>query len=175
MTREEAKQLLMIIDAAYPAFEIKERTETINAWAVLLGEHDFGDIQLALRTFINTSGSAFPPSVAQLIEAANMKNRLVKLAGTEAWTMVRRAIRRGIYYSKEEFEQFPEEVKKTVGSHEQLSEWARCPSEEIDTVIASNFRKNFEAVLKRQEDEERIPAEVKQMIAENKIKMIGAD
>ena len=44
-----------------------------------------------------------------------------------------------------EFEKLPEEVRRVVGHPSQLYEWAMLDTREVNTVIASNFRRAWRA------------------------------
>ena len=87
---------------------------------------------------------------------------------------MRKAISRGLYYANEEFESLPEEAKKVVVRPEQLKEWAQMPSEEIDTVVRSNFRRSYEIMLKRSAELESLPKEVKKLVGAVNKKQIEA-
>lgn len=74
MTREETKKIIMIIASAYTNFKPNSLTMIVDSWHFLLAEHDFNSIAEALKEFVNTSGSAFAPSPAELIAIAKKNN-----------------------------------------------------------------------------------------------------
>lgn len=164
MNREETKKILMVIDATYPNFKIENKQQTLDAWYFMLSDYDYNEIALALKTYITTSGSAFAPSVSELIAMTRKPAELSQMDEVTAWGQVRRAIKRGTYYSVEEFYKLDSEVQKVVGRPEQLREWAMLTSEEIETVIQSNFRRRFETMQKRARELEAMPAEVLALI-----------
>lgn len=172
MTRDECKQLLAIIDATYPNFKVANPTETVNIWHTLLGEYEYKVLLMALKTFISTSGSAFAPSVAELIAMTRKPQELMQVSEVDVWREVRKAISRGIYYHEEEFEKLSPMAKKMVGESGQLREWAMLPSEDIDTIVQSNFKKRFETMVKREQELQAMPSEIQNLIS-NSTKQIG--
>ena len=70
---------------------------------------------------------------------------LCELTENDAWVLVLRAVSRGIYNSAEEFAKLPEEVQRIVGHPRQLHEWALLDAGEVNTVIASAFRRSWRA------------------------------
>ena len=172
MTREECKKLLMIIDASYPNFNAQDLTATINSWYLFLESYDYKEIELALKIFITTSGSAFAPSVSELIAAANKPRQLTEIDATTAWTQVRKAIKRGIYYAEEDFYSLPELSQKVIGYPEQIRSWAQMESREIDTVVASNFRRSYESLQRKKQELSAMPLDIQRLIQTAEQKMI---
>lgn len=172
MTKEEVKKLLMVLEVTFSSFTVDNPQQMVNAWHIFLQDYMADEILLGLKTYITTQGSAYAPSVSELIAMTRKPNELTQLEEVDAWSQVRKAIGRGIYHSKEDFDQFPEEVKKVVVRHEQLTEWAQLPSDEIDTVVRSNFRRSYEIMQKRTAEIAAMPKEVRQLIQETTAKQI---
>lgn len=164
MTKDETRKILLIIDATYSNFKVDNPDFTVDAWHFLLEDYSYEQISIALKTFINTSGSAFAPSVAELIAMTRKPVELTQMDEVTAWTQVRKAIKRGLYYSEEEFNKLSPEVQKAVGAPAQIREWAQLPSDEIETVIQSNFRRRFDTMQKRELEIQALPTEVRQAI-----------
>lgn len=167
MTRDETKKILMILDASYPNFKTDDIVTQVDAWNLILGDFDYKDIEMAVKTYIVTSGSAFAPSVSEIIAMVRKPSELTQMDEVTAWRLVRKAIGRGIYYSREEYEKLPEEVQQAVGDPEQIRQWAMLESSEIDTVIQSNFKRRFETMQKRRLEIEAMPAEMQELIKQN--------
>lgn len=171
MNRDETKKILMVISATYPNFKIGDKTQAIDAWHFMLSDYSYNDIAVALKTYIATSGSAFAPSVSELIAMTRKPAELTAIDEVTAWGQVRSAIRKGLYYSREEFEKLDPDVQRAVGTPDQLREWAQLSSNEIETVIQSNFRRRFETMQKRAQEVEAMPAEVRQLLQNAAIKI----
>ena len=82
-----------------------------------------------------------------------------------AWALVSKACSNGIYGYREEFAKLPPEVQRAVGAPEVLREWAMMESDTVQSVIASNFQKNYRATQERQKELEKLPQNVRDMLA----------
>ena len=158
MTREEVGKLMAMINAAYPNMKAENKTATVDAWFFLLNDHDANEIMLAFKTFVNTSNSGFAPSISELIALTHKVEDLSEESGAEAWSLVRKAIARSTYNSKEEFEKLPVAIQQAVGSPEVLHSWATNEFFAEGTVMKS-FLLNYQNALKRQRDINMLPAE----------------
>ena len=172
MTREEVQKILAVIDVTFPNFKVNNIPATIDAWHMFLEEYSYEDISLALRLFIKTSDSGFAPNPSQLIGVLNKTKALAMETEVDVWREVRPAIRNGIYHFQEEFDKLSPMAKKMVGDAQQLREWAMLPSEDIDTVVQSNFKSRFNTMQKRDKELNAMPMEIRQMI-EASVKQIG--
>lgn len=160
MTREEVKQLLATITMIFPKFEVKDKTATVDAWFLFLEEYSVQDIQIALKMYVKGSGSAYPPSMPQLISMINKPYELSYMNEQEAWSLVRKALSNGAYNSEYEFERLPAIIQKSIGSPNQLHIWATDP-EYNESVISSNFMRTYKTVIQRAEEERRMPVEAR--------------
>jgi hypothetical protein len=160
--REEVKQLLMTMEVDFPSFRVDaaKLSFTINAWYRDLASYDISEVWAAYQTFKNTANSAFAPSTSQILGCMTKIEELANISVSEAWAMVRVAIGKSAYNSKEEFLKLPELIQKAVGSAEQLHYWA-IDNDFNDSVVMSVFEKNYQAVINRNTDELRLPVEAK--------------
>jgi len=149
MTRDECKKILMIIDATFPNFKVNNASETLDAWYFMLKDFDYTAIANGLRVFVATSGSAFAPSVSELIESAREPAMLNENDAVSAWNQVRKAIKDSYYHAEEHFAEFDETTKQVVGNPSQLRSWGQMESTEVDSVVWSNFKRSYEIVQTR--------------------------
>ena len=166
MTRDEVKKILIVIENTFSTFKVENKTQTIDVWFSFLQGIPYEVIDNALKAYIATSGSAFAPSIPQLIAMTRKPKELSQIDEVSAWRLVRNAIRRGIYYSDEEFAKLPAIVQLVVGEPSQLKDWALLESETIDSVIQSNFTKRFQSMQKRQNEIEALPEITKNLIGQ---------
>lgn len=152
MTKQETAQLLAIISATYPNFKVENKTQTIDAWQWALEEYPFNAIQMAYKLYIKTDRSGFAPSVNQLITNLQKPVEQNTLSEGEAWAMVKKAISNGNYHAEEEFEKLPEIVQKAVGGASMIRQWASTDSDEVNTVIMSNFERAYKTIVKREQE-----------------------
>ena len=162
MEREEVKKLLMTLDVTYANFKLDPATLsfTVDSWLMFLGDYDSKDVLTALKTFINTSNSAFAPSPSELIGLINAPKELAEIDGAQAWDLVRKAISRSTYNSAEEFSKLPESVQRAVGSADMLHYWATNDYFAEGTVM-KEFLMNYNMILKRDRTENRLPTEAR--------------
>lgn len=166
MTREETKRLIQVMCAAYPNYKPANLTDTVDVWHLMLAEHDYRTMSLALKAFITTDTGGFAPSVGQVLECYHSLTDPEELNEMQAWSLVAKAIKNGLYGAEEEFAKLPPEVRESVGHSGNLREWAQMESSSIHSVVQSNFMRTYRSVLAKKNQERRLPVDVKAMIAE---------
>lgn len=164
MTREETKKILMMVQASYPNFNPPDKTVTINTWFLLLKDNEYLAIEQALRTYITTDTSGFAPSIGQLLDKLHTIQSPQELNEMEAWSLVSKALRNGYYGAVEEFDKLPPLVQKAVGSPDNLRNWSQTDVKAIETVIQSNFMRSYAAIMKREYEIKKMPADVQALI-----------
>ena len=175
MTRDETKELLMMIRAAYPNFNVKpeEMTPTINAWHMFLEEYPAEAVKAALQVYVKTNTTGFAPSVSQLINSMYAPSVQDRLSEGEAWAKVKKAIQDGNYHAEERFNELPEIIQKAVGNAGMIRQWAQTDTEEVNTVIMSNFQRNYRTVCQRQEFTDKVNPQISDLLREMDRKQIG--
>ena len=153
MTRIEVQKVLATLDMIYSNFKVDDATAMVDIWHRFLQKYEYADISAAIDEYVETSGSSFAPNVSQLIGIVKKHTvipiKLSLLSSAEAWVMVRKALERGTYHYKEEFENLPRMVQKAVGAAEQLQVWA-TDDDYNESVISSVFKKNYENICKQE-------------------------
>ena len=157
MTRDETKGLVRSIMSIYPNWKPDNLTETVNAWSWMLKDYPAAGIKAALEIYVKTNNTGFAPSVSQLINAMYTAKDNEKLSEGEAWALVKRAIQDGGYHAEERFNELPEIVQKAVGSPNMIHQWSQTESDEVNTVIMSNFQRAYRTILQRQAFNDRVP------------------
>lgn len=163
MTKEETKVILNAIMIAYPNYKPVDVGGTIQMWASLFEDVPFPAVESALKIYISTDRSGFAPTIGQLKGILQDATR-PEMTTTEAWSLVRKAIRNGIYGAQEEFEKLPPAVRRAVGTHKNLEAWAQISSDEVETVIQSQFIRAFRAASSQETMNAAIPANVMAVI-----------
>lgn len=166
MTREETKKLLMTIRAIYPNFNVKpeEMTFTLNAWQMMLEEYPAKVVNAALQIYVKTNNTGFAPSVSQIIGCMHKPSEVEQLSEGEAWAMVKKAIQDGSYHSEERFNELPPLVQRAIGGAEMIRQWAQTDSDEVNTVIMSNFQRTYRAVLSKQDFNNKVPEQISDVV-----------
>lgn len=173
MNRDEAKKIVMIIASTYPNFKPNNMSMIVDSWHFFLTDYDYNDIAIALKTYVNTSGSGFAPSVDQLIAMTKKPKELTELTEAEAWDLVSKAIRNSAYHAEEEYDKLPSSVQRAIGSASQLRSWAIGDESSLETVVASNFQRSYRSMVSRQRDLESLPAEARARLESFQLKALG--
>lgn len=164
MTREQVGKLLMTIQAYYPNYNPPDKEITLNAWHIMLAEYPEELVLQALRACIATNASGFAPDVGQIMSKIQTISQPQELDGMAAWGLVSKALRNGTYGAVEEFNKLPPLVKQAVGMPDNLKNWATSDYQTIETVIQSNFLRTYETVVKRANEINRMPDDIKSLI-----------
>lgn len=164
MTEEQVGKLLMTIQAYYPNYNPPDKKVTLNAWYIMLAEYPEELVLQALRACIATNTSGFAPDVGQIISKIQTISQPQELDGMAAWGLVSKALRNGTYGAVEEFNKLPPLVKQAVGMPDNLKNWATSDYQTVETVIQSNFLRTYEVVVKRANEINRMPDNIKSLI-----------
>lgn len=164
MTEEKVGELLMTIQAYYPNYNPPDKKITLNAWYIMLAEYPEELVLQALRACIATNTSGFAPDVGQIMSKIQTISQPQELDGMAAWGLVSKALRNGTYGAVEEFNKLPPLVRQAVGMPDNLKNWATSDYQTIETVIQSNFLRTYETVVKRANEINRMPGNIKSLI-----------
>lgn len=113
---------------------------------------------VAANAYIAADSSGFAPAPGQIIAYIHAAVNNPMPSAQEAWAMVRKAVNCPWEKMQESFESLPEAVRKAVGSAVSLKELAQMDIATFESVAGSNFMRTYSAVVKREEERERMPA-----------------
>ena len=168
MTREETLAIMSVLKAAYPNFyKDMKRSEAdgiVNLWAAMFADEPADLVAVAVKGYIATDVKGFPPHIGAIKTAIVKLRQPEEMTEFEAWTLVERAIRNGIYGAVEEFQKLPEICQRLVGSPNQLKEWAMMDAEAVSSVIASNFQRSYKVRAKTERERLALPGDVRQAV-----------
>lgn len=173
MTRDDVLQTLAILKAAYPSsFQVNGRAmpkrdaeAMVQLWTRQFADEDAGAVRAAVENLISSRTTGFSPTVGEIKDQLHRLRTVDGINDAQAWTLVEKACRRGLYNAREEFDKLPPDVQAAVGGPEQLKSWAAMDSETVNSVVASNFRKTYHTVKVREKEKAMMPPEVKAFIA----------
>lgn len=172
MTRKDVQKLIAAIAYSYPNFRVPaDATPMIDTWFWILEDYDYNSIQIALKAYGQTDRSGFAPSPGQLIGMMSDISTAGEMSEMEAWSLVLKAVRNGTYGAAEEFEKLPPLIQKAVGSPQQIKEWATTEGEE--SVRQSNFLRSYRQLKDRESREQRLSADIRQVIENRRTDAIG--
>lgn len=163
MEREEVQDFLAMMQATYPNFNPPNKTAAVNAWKLALEDYEENQVYAAFKLYMQTNTSGFAPVPGQIIDKIHTMTAPQELNEMEAWSLVSKAIRNSGYNSVSEFEKLPPLVQKAVGLPDNLREWAMTENLNLE-VVMSNFQRAYKAELKRHEELQKMPQNVRQLI-----------
>ncbi len=169
MNIKEMSLIMDVLSIAYPNYyrglPQEDIKKAIALWTEMFKDDEAGIVTAAVKALIVTNESTYPPNIGQV------KAYIRKIYGSEemneltAWAEVRRAVKRSIYYAKEEYDNLSPLVQKTVGSYETLKEWATTDEDVLATVVASNFMRTYRAQAQAKKEYDALPEEIKGIIS----------
>ena len=169
MTQKEAAKIVDVLMFNYPDTLRNNSEEAlityIENWHFFFKDDSYEEVMQAVQKIISSSQERFAPNIGMIREQMR-KNREPKggLSEQEAWELVKRALRNGLYGYKEEFAKLPPTVQRCVGSENMIREWAAMESETLDSVVASNFMRSFRAIRQSAEEDARTPAAIREQL-----------
>ena len=162
MTRDEVKEIIMIMTYTYSNYKPADITATVDTWTAILASYQFEHIRAALHSYILSDTKGFAPTPGQLIDKIPIKS--FDMTEMEAWGMVNKALSNSSYHAKEEFDKLPLVVQKTLGRFEVLQEWAGMEIDVVQSVIQSNFIRNYRTVLQREKEHNKLPTRLREIL-----------
>ena len=169
MTREETGIIMDILSTAYPSFyagkDAPDPRKVMALWSEMFAEDDVAVVAAAVKTLIACDEKGFPPHIGAVKARMRQITEPDQMTEQEAWALVSRAVRNGIYGSEREFEALPEAVQRIVGSPAQLREWAMMDADTVSSVVSSNFQRSYRARAKHEREFEALPSDVKVFVA----------
>lgn len=164
MTREETVKIIRIMSDCYPNYKPNNLSETVDVWQMMLDEYGYNQVSIALKAYVTSDTSGFAPSVGEIVAKIQLVSQPQELDGMAAWGLVSNALRNGTYGAVEEFNKLPPLVRQAVGMPDNLKNWATSDYQTIETVIQSNFLRTYETVVKRANEINRMPDNIKSLI-----------
>lgn len=171
MTRDEVKEIIMIMTYTYSNYKPADITATVDTWTAILASYQFEHIRAALHSYILSDTKGFAPTPGQLIDKIPVQS--FDMTEMEAWGKVNKALSNSSYHAKEEFDKLPLVVQKTLGRFEVLQEWAGMEIDTVQSVIQSNFIRNYRTVLQREKEHNKLPTRLREILEAAGAKMTG--
>ena len=177
MDRIQTIKVLAVLKSAYPhAFQNMTKPDgeaMLNLWMSMFAEETYEEVNAAIGALIATRTVGYSPTVGEVKEQLRKLHHHADIDENTAWVLVSRACRNGSYHSIEEFNKLPPDVQRTVGSPEQLKQWAGMDADVVESVVASNFKKAFRVQAERAAEISKLPPQIRQMLGSIDTRMIG--
>lgn len=167
MTKKETYQVLVTLQAFYPD-SFRGMTDDAAQLKVTLWQEQFADepaaiVYAAVKAYVATDKKGFMPVPGQVKEQIAVLLNQGELSDQDAWELVLNALRNSSHGSVEEFAKLPVDVQRAVGSPNVLKSWASMNFSELHTVIASNFKRDYRAIVTQKKDFVKIPEAVRKL------------
>lgn len=166
MNKKETAQILAILREYYPRDFVSTDLQTkVEAWYLILKDYDYILTQNAVLAFVTSDTEGFMPTLGQIIaKIKSLSNPKGDMTEVEAWALVYKAICNSAYNSVEEFEKLPDVVKRAVGNADVLKSWSMLNTDEVNTVIQSNFMRSYKSSNFQQKEIDVLPNSTKQYV-----------
>lgn len=169
MNRKEVLSLMSVLKAAYPSFyrgmSVSDAEAAVNLWCDMFIEDPPQLVAAAVKALIATDTRGYPPNIGSVKERMRKLANPDELTEMEAWGIVQKALRNSSYGAKEEFDTLPPDIQRTVGSPNQLKEWALMDAETVSSVVASNFQRSYKARAAQSREFASLPPDIRKMIS----------
>ena len=161
MERDQFKILVKGMKAVYSDPKFIADKDAFDVWYSLLKDLDYDIASQAIQKYMMSN--RFPPTIADIRYGSTGFTSQQELNEMEAWSLVYKAICNSTYNSVSEFEKLPPLVQKAVGLPDSLREWAMTENLNCE-VVMSSFQRAYKAELKRHEELQKMPKNVRQLI-----------
>lgn len=172
MTAKEWNEIVKVLNVMYEKdgklmFDA-DTPEKISVWYSCLNDLEYKPCCEAIKRFALTS--KFRPTIADIREHyVAVTNPVNTMSESEAWSIVRMALRDSSYHAQEQFDAFPDIIKKAVVTPDRLREWGQMPSDTVGSVVRAEFRRSYESAANSVQQERqmgRIGVSIAEQIAE---------
>lgn len=160
MKVDEFAKLADAIKTYFPRDNMLPTDATMELWYDMLKDMDYQSAYIGLKNHVATS--KFAPTIADIRNGAVI-SQPQELNEMEAWSLVSKAIRNSGYNSADEFAKLPSLVQKAVGLPSQLRTWA-LDENYNEQVAMSGFQRAYKSELKRHEELQKMPQNVRNLI-----------
>ena len=161
------RQILTLLQSEYPQsfsnMDARTMALKVELWERELSGENPNLVYAAIRTYMRTP-ERFAPSIGQVREIMNSLTAKEELPEQTAWAMVSKACQNGLYGYQKEFAKLPPDVQAAVGAPEQLKAWAMMDADTVESVVASNFMRNFKANKAREKARSALPPEMRNLL-----------
>lgn len=165
MTRDETVTLVRAVLVTFPAQykNVDKMTieDMVSAWHMILADYDYKTVQSGFKAYCQSDRSGFAPSPGQIINSAQDVIAPVASSGAEMWSLVLRASRDSIYHAEERFAELPPLVQQAVGSPSTLRAMGQVDTSTVDTVLQSQFLREYRALEEMSRKEGRYSPDLK--------------
>lgn len=168
MTREETSKILTVLKVNYPqsfrGWTSEQGEAYLSLWCEAFKDDKAEIVAMAVKSIIYGDTREFAPNIGQVKDKIMQITNPITIDADQAWALVFNALSNAYYSAQEEFDKLPPEVQAGVGSPNQLREWSNIDTSTVESVIASNFKRAYQARVREKREFEKLPEQVKGLI-----------
>ena len=179
MNMKETALILTALRNAYPHsyrdLGPRDFEQMIELWQSMFEDDSYAEVSAAVKALITSRTVGYSPVIGEVKEKLHALRHVGELSEQDAWAMVSKACANGLYGYQKEFDKLPPEVQRAVGSPEQIKAWAAMDVETVESVVASNFMRNYRTQAARKKEFDMLPESVRTVIGPlaDSLKLIG--
>ena len=182
MTAIEASAVLEYLKAAYPVAYVKTDDSglktAITVWANAFEDMPVEAVMAALKAYISTDTTGRAPVPGQIrdiiFRAMEKQSNAGLPSEEEAVMLVKSAAANGNYGSEQEFKRLPPVIQDILGWPGTLRSWAMLDRDEFETVVLSQFRRQYRDALKSGKTERKTPENTGHALADTVRQMLAS-
>lgn len=168
MTKTETMKVLSILKATYPAhykgMADADLHAMVDVWTDILGDADYMQVTMAVKEYIATDESGFPPAIGKLNHIMHSRFDGETLTPQEASAILAKAASRSGWNAEEEFNKLPPAIQRIVRSPEMLKQWAMMDADTFHSVVLSNFQRSYQKVAEQERKTKMLPKSMQNVI-----------
>ena len=171
MNSQETTQVITLLAGNYDSIAKKDKTQKqlmINTWQECLGDLDYKLVLQAVKKTIIES--PYPPTIHDIRKNAVEMVNPTKNNALSDWDECYKMICNGNYMTQEEFDKHSDTCKRFLGSLSQLRAYSKNEDFNMD-VVRSNFLKQYENLIKKNQEQKLLPQNMKDFIGQLAEKM----
>jgi len=161
MDEKQFSVIVLTLKSVYSYSGFLETPQAIKIWYETLKDINYEVMNKVVAAYIASESKT--PTPADLRKKAMEILTADDMSEMEAWAIVSKALRDSTYHAKERFDEFPEKIKKAVGSAEVLRAWGQDDNY-CENVAQSHFIKVYRTVTEREKTQMMIPENVRKAI-----------
>lgn len=166
MTHSETANIIGMIQEIWPTFlNGRNIVRTTEIWHSLFDTETPAEMTKAIQAYACRDTKGFPPPIGALKELVWMA-RNERMNEQTAWELVKKQLSGSSAHPRENFEKLPPMVQACVGTPTTLMKWGQLDESELETVIASNFKRSYRESVSRKREHDVLPRALKALYAE---------
>lgn len=166
MTLQETGQIMDILTTAYPrAFTgpgAQDPKKTLTLWATMFAAYPLPVVAGAVKALIATDEKGYLPHIGAVMKRVRQLTEPEAMTEQEAWALVKKAIARSGYNSREEFDKLPADIQSVLHDPGTLKAWA-IDEDFNEGVVSSNFMRSYRAKAQSIREWNALPEDVKRI------------